>query len=195
MRDYPLDIISRALLRIGDGPIDSLGSTEPVVAAAKSIFPIVLDEAVSVWEWTFARSRQTLDEEASSQPKHGRYLRLPADFIQLLTIDTHEYSIEGNYLWVDKETESVEIVYIRSIVDTDDSGHPAVVDEIVLPPLFEIAVSTRIAGELASQYAGNIELARILQSEYAGLIRQAIGQDAMRLPKDQQTSPLWTEVT
>ena len=190
MRDYVLEIISQALLRIGDGPIDNLDIERGEVRSAKSVFPAVVDEATASWEWTFARERAEL-EKAQHTPEHGNYFDLPEDFIQLIEASANEYTIEGNYLWANDD--EVSVTYIRSIVELDENGTP-VFRDVTPPPAFRTAIECRLASKLSGKYAGNMQLTVSLQQEFDVLLRRAIAQDAMRLPQDAGEPQDWTEI-
>lgn len=189
MRDYTLETISQALLRIGDGPLSALSVDLPVVDAAKSMFPQVVDEATSIWEWSFARARQALT--ATNTPADGEdYLYdLPADLIALRSIYPDvPYTIEGRVLML--ASDEVTIRYIRSIVEFDGVTGDPEFSVSPLPPSFLSAVSCRLGAELAGQFAGNMQLAAMLQQEYMALLQAAIGPDSMQLPGD-STPPVW----
>jgi len=77
-------IVNLALQRIGVGKIDSLDEDSPQAIDANSVWEYIRDEVLEARDWSFARTRVALAQNASSPGyKYEFAYTLPADFLRL----------------------------------------------------------------------------------------------------------------
>lgn len=161
-----LEIINRALLKLGEPPVSSLNDT----AFGKS-YEMIYDDVkkllLSAYPWRFATALQSLVQE---QEKYGaRYLyALPEDCLLLLRVfDTNtetallEYEIAGQAIALETNAD-ISVEYVQDI--DDDASFSA---------LFREALAAKIASELAMRLKHSINFKQVFENEFYNLILQA----------------------
>lgn len=187
-RDYALEIINQALLRISQEPGADMADTKPAFVAARTMLHQVVDEAASEWEWSFA----TRSADLASPQLDGWYV-VPEDAIRVLSVepDYATWSLIGREI-KSSELEELTVNYVGSMIVIDEiSGYPTIPDWI--SPKFQAACACRLAAELAPKYAGNVQLLGAFQQEYMVLLRQARSQDALGAENATEPPEDWRE--
>lgn len=172
MPDRVRAIVNQALLRIAEQSVDDLETTEQESAlTALEMLPVVMDEATSEWEWSFATEQTVLTVTDG-------VVAAPADLIRVLSVgpDSAEWRLIGREIHTN--VDELTVTYVKSLVTYDEVTDQPIVDAWILPK-FQIAVACRLASELAAKFAGNMQLSGMLQQEYMVLIRQARSQDSL----------------
>ncbi len=127
----PIELCSRALLKVGAHTITSFddGTVEAEVAA--SLYQTVRDGLLSAHPWSFATDKSTLvlDQRTGDFP-------LPVDCIRVLSVDTGiiPYRIRGRRVETDAP-DPITTTYI---------ARP---DELDFPPFFDLALIAQLAAE------------------------------------------------
>ncbi len=168
-----IEIINRALLKLGEPPVSSLNDA----AFGRSydiIYNDVKDLLLSSYPWRFAVAHKKL---ARLEEKFGdKYMyRLPADCLLLLKVfgDVHAEVSDVRPCM----TENYELAN-NCIVTFVHSGISAeyvklVDDDMMFPRLFREALAAKVAAELAMRLKHSLELKQAMESEFFNLIRQA----------------------
>ena len=127
----PIELCSRALLKVGARPITSFedGTVEAEVAA--SLYPTVRDGLLSARPWSFA-----IDESPLVLCRSTGAFPLPHECLRVLSVDTDGvmYRIRGRCVETDAP-EPITMTYI---------ARP---NEIDFPPFFSLALIARLAAE------------------------------------------------
>lgn len=144
-------------------PVD--GSAEADYCAA--FFGLARNELLEMFDWTFARKRQTLALVANPSSVWAYAYALPSDCMvprRIITAagiteeDSEPYNIEGSVLLTNKQF--AELVYTRPITDAG-----------VFPPSFVTAMSYLLAAYLAGPILKGIDGTRA-----GGELRKIAGQ-------------------
>lgn len=136
----PVDLCSRALLKIGAATIASLeeGTTEAQIAA--HLYPVIRDALLAAHPWNFAITYAEL--EPLSEPPLADFAHafmLPVDCIRVLSAGAQsrgsglEYKICGRQLLTD--AEAVTLTYVQSAPEEN------------FPPFFVMALIAYLAAE------------------------------------------------
>ena len=127
----PIELCSRALLKVGARPITSFDDGTVESGVASSLYPMVRDGLLSAHPWSFAIDESTLvlDQRTGDLP-------LPVDCLRVLSVDTDgvPYRIRGRRVETDAP-EPITMTYI---------ARP---NEIDFPPFFSLALIARLAAE------------------------------------------------
>lgn len=139
MATTSINIINAALTRTGNNQIDSLndGSTEAIVANAN--YQIVVDDALSLHPWNFARQTAKLDKLSADPNVDGlAKFQIPNDAMRVLTVQVGDvpitYRIRGDEIITEYDYESEEPIatYVERVSEPD---WPAYFSEIVVVAL------------------------------------------------------------
>lgn len=182
-----IEIINRALLKLGEAPVSSLSDT----AFGRS-YEIIYEDMkkllLSSYPWRFAVKKMHISRDAKKYDSYFLY-HLPADFLLLLKVyeeggtDTHVlfYDAANGYEIVGKSivcsaANGIVIEYVSAIDDKEN-----------FPPLFREALAAKIAAELAMRLKQSINLKQLFDTEFYNFIRQAelnneIEKDVEMLP-------------
>ncbi len=169
-----IEIINRALLKLGEPPVSSLNDA----AFGRSydiIYNDVKDLLLSSYPWRFAVEIKPLPK--LEEKYNGKFMyRLPQDCLLLLQVFGTEnimlndetvgyagrnYELTNNCV-VTEADGGVRAEYVRIV---DDDGR--------FPPLFREAVAAKVAAELAMRLKHSLTLKQAMESEFLSLIKQA----------------------
>jgi hypothetical protein len=147
-----VDIINLALTAIGAQRIMSIDDNQKEAAAAKAVYPLVLESELAVNRWNFASERSVLPALAE-KPKFGfkYYYELPSDCLRLyefgpwimsplggpIAQDTAPWVQEGNRILTNLPP-AVNIIYAKKITNF-----------AALPALFVNVYRYKLASELS----------------------------------------------
>ncbi len=168
-----IEIINRALLKLGEPPVSSLNDA----AFGKSydiIYNDIRELLLSSYPWRFAVAIKPL---AKTEEMFGeKYMyRLPQDCLLLLkvfgaenktTFDvqsfiTQNYEVANNCV-VTLVNGGISAEYVKNIDD-----------DVMFSRLFREAMAAKIAGELAMRLKHSLNLKQAMETEFFNLIRQA----------------------
>jgi hypothetical protein len=184
-----IEIINRALLKLGEPPIASLNDA----AFGKSfdmVYQDVKNLLLSTYPWRFAVITQTLPKR---EQKYGaRYMyTIPADCLFLIKVFASseqdmadvrfraavDYELADGAI-VSDVAQGLHIEYVRRLDD-----------DATFPPLFREALAAKTAAELSMRVKHDFNLKQLFETEFFNLIRQAelnneIMKSAEILPDD-----------
>lgn len=161
-----IEIINRALLKLGEPPISSLNDA----AFGKSydmIYSDIKKLLLSAYPWRFATVIKQLPKLQEKFGKRNMY-RLPTDCLLLLRVIDAEsnialggYEIAGQSIVLEEET----IIAAEYVKNQDDDGS--------FSPLFREAMAAKIAAELAMRLKHSTNFKQVFENEFYNLIMQA----------------------
>jgi len=157
-----IEIINRALLKLGEPPVSSLNDTA-FGTSYEMIFQDVKNLLLSSYPWRFAAVRKRLSRNEEKYGERFMY-QIPADCLLLLKVclsSVNAYEIANGAIVVD-EANGIDIEYVKR-VDNDD----------ILPPLFREAMAAKMAAELAMRLKHSVSIKEVFDNEFYNLIRQA----------------------
>ena len=144
-----IDIINRALAKIGDQRITSRGDNNNRARLMDGLYDGMRDELLRECPWNFATKRTTL----SANPTAPIYewataFDIPADLLYMVSTEGKiAYRLEGNQILAN-QANSLKITYIRRVTD---------------PTEFDTGFAESLASKLAYEGASNITADNALQ--------------------------------
>ena len=182
-----IEIINRALLKLGEPPISSLSD-----AAFGKSYEMIYDDVkkllLSAYPWRFAT---TIKQLAQQQEKFGkRYMyRLPFDCLLLLrVIDTDLaaslscYELAGQSIVLEQQA----VVAAEYVQNVDDDA--------TFSPLFREALAAKIAAELAMRLKHSVNFKQVFENEFYNLILQAELTNEIAKCVEQMPENSWVSV-
>lgn len=177
-----IDIVNKALLKLGQAPVTSLAEDNERAFAANCIYESVRDFVMSSYRWNFAVKRIAL-MPCEEKPDFGFAFKyhLPPYFLRLLSLPdapdnaTDDYSIEGGFLLTDYSAP-LNVIYLAKITDTE-----------LYPVYFVETLACKLAFELCERLKQDPSRKNTLMQEYMFSISQAkkcnaIQMAAQRMP-------------
>lgn len=168
-----VDVVNRALDKLGHGAITSLSDGTKAANLATRTWPIVRDQALRDHPWNFAIKRVTT-APLSTAPAWGFTYQheLPSDFlrlIEILDLSQGEYQLESGKVLTDEN-----VLYIRYVALVTDPNE--------YDTLFIDAVAARLAYEMCEALTQSNQKKQILWEEYTESVRKARMVDAVENP-------------
>lgn len=186
-----INIINRALMKIGEMPIASVNQA-PLGSILARMYEDGRRSLLSTHYWRFAIKRARLvklDEDTGSSLFNYAYA-LPSDYLVLKDfdemyklpnindinlVDDSRYSIEGNRILTKSDTP-VNITYIADVSDTN-----------LFPALFKEALISWIAAEISVRVKNGAEYKQLSIAEFDRYIAQAINNN--EIVRDTESLP------
>ena len=134
MAKNEIEIINRALVKVGVNPIQGLNENSAESIVVKDMYSGVRDGVLCAYPWTFAKRKSILTKTSTLSVDGKNSFVLPNDALRILSVNTDEYEIAGGVLLSDED--SICINYI---------GRPAEMD---FPAYFDGALVAKLASEI-----------------------------------------------
>ncbi len=168
-----IQIINRALLKLGEPPISSLND-----AAFGKTYDIVYNDMkkllLSAYPWRFAVDIKQLAKKTEKYDDKFVY-QLPLDRLLLIKVfgnkqndisDMRAYSKQGyevaNNCINTHQNNNLKVEYVKNIDD-----------DILFPPLFTEALAAKMGAELAMRIKHSVAIKQNLDAEFYNFIMQA----------------------
>ena len=179
-----IDLCNKALDKLGQGAITSLGTTPSPRGFVTALGPLFRDQVLRDHPWNFAVKRAVL-ASSETAPRVGlfRSIPAPADCLRLIEVrdlSTGEYQVEDGHIHA-----NATVLYIRYI--------KRVTDPNVYDSLFVDTAATRLAAEMCEAFTQSTQKKQALFEEYSDSITRAKRVDAQetRLRSSRRTSGFW----
>ncbi|MCT4552147.1 MAG: hypothetical protein N4A44_00605 [Alphaproteobacteria bacterium] len=167
-----IDICSKALMKIGASPIQSLEENTSESIISSQFYDIVKESLLSEHEWSFATKTQELNilNVESDQEGYENVFQLPHDLIRVLSISSSANGISIDYkLYQDEIHTNAEKVYITYIYR---------VGEKYFPQFFVNLMTTSLAKEFVMPLTEDNSKYNSLMNESIMLLSKAKNQDS-----------------
>lgn len=171
-----IDLISNALILIGDTPVSSLtGGTRREVVADK-LYDNIVQTELSKHRWTFARKQAQITKLVSTPPDPNTWnsvYQLPTDMVFLITVSPDaNYQVYGDKLYSNSSAD-LYADYIYNVAEADWPVYFAKVIEYALAMDFAASIrdSSAARGEMAAAYVNASRMARFTDSQQAPVKR------------------------
>lgn len=190
-----VDAANRALSKIGDARIISLGDDSEAAILINNMFNVVRDSELRAHPWNFAIKRASL-AALSTTPAFGfdNEYQIPGDCLRMLMIGEsyvgsslsnyrsmpeQAYQIEGLKILTDY-TAPLKVKYVRQVTNTGGWD-----------PLFVEYFATVLALELCERLAQESSLKETLRRDKAEIFLRAIRADAIENPPELIADDSW----
>lgn len=163
------EICNSALMALGQEAINDIADANDRARLCKQIWPMVLDDELSLHRWKCARKRASLAREAATPAFGWAYqYALPTDCLRVLSIQNDvDFEIEGNLLLTDNTSANIIFLY-RNV--TTGAYSPGLTSALV----------ARMAAELAMPVTKKDSLVKASWAAYWSKIGQAIAADGQQ---------------
>lgn len=171
-----IDIVNKALLKLGQEPIISFYDENERAKAANVIYESIRDLELSTYRWSFAIRRIAL-EECHNKPDFGfeKQYPLPPNFLRFLYIeganpnDVDNYSIENNHILCNYDSP-LKIIYLERVTEPE-----------LFPPYFCEVLACKLAFELCERLKQDPARKQVLMSEYQFALSNAKKTNAIQM--------------
>lgn len=164
-----IDLISSALVLIGDKPINSLTGNERLKQVANSLYDDIVQNELSKHRWGFARKKAqlSLTTDTVIDGEWRSIYQLPTDLITLIKIKPHtNYQVYGDKVYCNLN----QALYCDYIANVAESEWPVYFSQMIKYALaMDFAASVRdsssIQQSLSVQYENASRMARYTDSQ------------------------------
>ena len=164
-----IDLISNALILIGDVPINDLTGSDRRKVIANNLYDNIVGNELSKHRWGFARRLQALSLLTSTPiGNEWQYAyQLPSDLIALIKLDPRiRYQVYGTQIYCDYN----QTLYADYIYDCPESEWPIYFSKMIEYALAKdmatsLRDSTTIRVEMAAEYENASRMARYTDSQ------------------------------
>ena len=165
-----IQLVSNALILLGDRPIASLAEDSTGATLGSNLFENTYLAMLQNHRWRFAIKTQELNR-LSAKPKTGYTyaFQLPPDFLYAVKCDSTNFEVYGNELH--SNNESLTLDYTRRI------------SEDMLPAYFAKALEYNLATIFAVPLTGDIDKGKYYKAIYDDAIRKAKYADSTQYPE------------
>lgn len=190
-----VDLVNRALTKIGAQRITSLSDDIEAARTAASLFDIVRDAELRARNWNFAMARASLAALLTT-PAWGFDLeyQLPSDCLRVVQVD--EY-LHGNSLTNYREvSEAAYQIEGRKILTNLAAPLPIryvsrVTDTGTWDSAFAEAFACRLAAEMAERLTASLPKRDAAWSEYMRAVKEAARGDSIENPPEPLPDNSW----
>lgn len=178
-----LDIYNLALAELGGEQLSSIeidGENSAVGKLCQNIYPRILDEALSSFDWSFARRRKLLarqSEPALPMPDYPLTYSLPSDCVRPMHLDNRErFIVQGLSLCT-----AASPAILNYVARVTEPGF--------YPPAFVSALAWALAAKLATARNNDPRKQELCRQNYLRAISQAMANDQnSHKPRPQSSS-------
>lgn len=165
-----IDLISSALVLIGDKPINSLTTEGRAQQVANSLYDRIVANELSKHRWGFARAKAqlALTTETPIDEDFRSIYQLPSDMVALIKIrpNTLKYQIYGDKLYCNLNGKvTADYIYNAPESEWPEYFAQMIVYALALDFAASIRDSSSAKAELAQQYQIQSRMARYTDSQ------------------------------
>ncbi len=168
-----IEIINRALLKLGEPPIASLNDAA-FATSYEMIFNDVKNLLLSAYPWRFAVKTKKLARLEKMFFNRFMY-QLPADFLLLIKVYIRTDADVADFRLVSAEDYEIAdgcvTAFYKGAIQIDYVAR--LDDDSNFSPLFREAMAAKMAAELAMRLKHSVAIKQTFDNEFFNLIRQA----------------------
>lgn len=167
-----IQLISNALILIGDLPITSLEGNSRAQTVANNLYDNIVQNEMTKFRWGFARKKAQLSLTASVPvgSEYGSIYQMPADLLFLIKVNPHiRYGLYGDKLYCNASSA----LYVDYIYNAPESAWP-----VYFSKMIEYALAIDFAPAIRDSAASMDANAR----QYLNASRMARFTDSQQYP-------------
>ena len=134
MAKSEIELINRALVKIGSNPIQGLEENSAESIVVKDVYYGVRDSMLSAYPWTFCKRKAALTMIVEKTIDGKNMFAFPSDMLRLLSVNTDDYEVSSGT--IASRSESIIINYLHRPVEMD------------FPAYFDAVMVARLASEI-----------------------------------------------
>lgn len=165
-----IDLVSNALILIGDTPINSLDGNSRAQQVGSNLYNSIKLAELSKHRWGFAQREAQLAKVAGS-PTSDRYnsiYQLPTDLVQLINIRPNcMYKVVGKQIYTNVNAGKVTCDYVANVPESEFPPHFVKMMEYALAKDFATSIrdSSAARQEMSNEYIIASRMARFTDSQ------------------------------
>jgi len=164
-----IDLISNALILIGDNSINSLTGNSRAAQVGTSLYDNIVQNELSKHRWGFARRKAqlSLTTDTPLDNDYKSVYQLPPTMLTLIKINPNvDYQIYGDKLYTNL-SQALHCDYIDNVTESEWPVYFSKMIEYALAMDFASAIrdSAASADRMAAQYANASRMARFTDSQ------------------------------
>jgi hypothetical protein len=176
-----VQIVSNALLLLGDRPISSLTEETTGATLGSNLFENTYLSLLQNHRWGFAKTTALLSRYSSTPMSGYAYaFALPSDFLYIIKGSDSNYAVYEDGIHANSETFTID--YIKRV------------DEDKLPAYFAKALEVNLAYQFAVPLTGDIAKGQYYESQFNNYIRKAKFSDSTQYPEVSVQSQPYVDV-
>lgn len=177
-----IDIISSALVLIGDKPLNSLAEASSAATVANKLYDTTLESMLTLHRWRFASGKAVLSLLVAAPLNEWTYaFQLPTDLLQIQKIVPNtDYEVYEDKLYAN--VNALEIDYTFRPMESE------------FPTYFVQAFEYRLADKFSISLTENTAVNEKMIGQYDRAIAQAMFADANQRPNRPFTSAPFIDV-
>lgn len=169
-----IDLISNALLLIGDDVLNSLTEQSYRARVAVNLYQNIVEKELSKFRWGFARTKAVVSQVVTTLPddEYRFVWQLPSDLITLIKIrpNSYDFKVYGSQVYTNvSNLESVDYI--------------ANVDESTWPPHFAKMIEYALAKDYALPIRDSAASKQAMEIGYVDAARDARFMDSQQHPQ------------
>ena len=134
MAKSEIELINRALVKIGSNPIQGLEENSAESTVVKDVYSGVRDAMLSAYPWSFCKRKTALIMIVEKTIEGKNMFILPNDMLRLLSVNTDDYEVSSGTIV--SRSENIIINYLYRPVEMD------------FPAYFDIVLVSKLASEI-----------------------------------------------
>lgn len=164
-----IDLISSALVVIGDAPINSLTGNSRAQQVANSLYDRIVKNELSKHRWGFARKKAqlSLTTDTPEDNEYRKIYQLPTDMLHLIKLNPNiNYQIYGDKVYCNYEQKLVaDYIYEAPESEWPEYFSQMIVYALALDFAAAIRDSNSAQANLSVQYENASRMARYTDSQ------------------------------
>jgi len=169
-----IDLVSNALILIGDAPINTLTGNSRAQQVASNLYDSIVQFELTKFPWGFARKKQqlSLTTDTPVDNEFRNIFQLPSDNLMLIKVyPNNHYRLIGDKLY----TNSPGPLYADYVYNVPESEWP---------PYFAKMVEYALAKDFATSVRDSSASRQEMSAEYLNASRMARYTDSQQHPQD-----------
>lgn len=173
-----VDLINRALVKLGQPTVMSDTDSSPNATRAVAIWPTTRQFLLRSYPWKFAKKSVTLaaSTTAPDDSDFDNSFTLPSDYIRLVTANDPDSDIRGRSVYSNETSLKIEYIY-----DVEDVS--------LYDPCFVEAAACYLAAELCIPITADMNLKMSIQKDFAYHIKLAKSVGSVENPIQLNVNP------
>lgn len=165
-----IDMVSNALILIGDNPINSLTGNSKAQVVASNLYDSIVQSELSKHRWGFARRKAQLAKttETPIDSDYNSIHQLPTDLIALIKTNPNtNYQILGSKIYSNIGNNKFTIDYIANVPESEWPVYFVEMIQYALARNFATAIRDSSASrvEMTNEYTNASRMARYTDSQ------------------------------
>lgn len=163
-----IDLVSNALVLIGDSPLTSLTGTSRAQEVANKLYDNIVQNELTKFRWGFARKKAqiSLTTDVPVDDEYRSIYQLPTDRLFIIKVYPNQnYQLYGDKLYANT-SDALYVDYIYNVPETEWPVYFSKMIEYALAKDFATSIRDSAAArqEMAAEYVNASRMARFTDS-------------------------------